>query len=144
MTINDFIFETQVAAHYLDHYGHVNHAQYLTLFEDARWAYYAQKEITPEVVKKGGIGPVVLKAEITYKKEVLGGEKIVIKSEHLGYRHGLWHLKQVLYKENGKVGAIVVLVFGLFDLQQRKLVPPFGPWLEGPLEELVDGPQTEA
>ena len=144
MTINDYLHHAVVAAEYLDHYGHVNHAHYLTLFENARWGYYHLKNITAESIKEGGIGPVVLKAEISYKKEVLGGEKITIRSEHLGYRHGLWHLKQVLIKENGKVGAVVTLAFGLFDLQQRKLIAPFGQWLEGPLEEIVDGPQTEA
>lgn len=144
MTINDYIHTQVVPEKYLDHYGHVNHAHYLSLFEDARWGYYAHKGISAESVKNGGIGPVVLKVEISYKKEVRGGESITIRSEHLGYRHGLWHLKQTLHKENGKVGSVAVLVFGLFDLKARKLIAPFGEWLEGPLEEIVDGAQTEA
>lgn len=144
MKIDDYVYEAIVGDQYLDHYGHVNHAHYLSLFEDARWGYYAQKNISATSVKEGGIGPVVLKAEISYKKEVLAGEKIIIRSESQGYRHGLWQLKQVLFKENGKVGATVILLFGLFSLKERKLIPPFGEWLEGDLAEAVEAPETEA
>ncbi len=130
MSIENFEYNTIIDEKYLDVYGHLNHAHYLTVFEDARWGYYKTKDITPESVRNGKIGPVVLKADISYKKEVSCGEKVKIVSEHRGYRHNLWNLRQIMYKENGKASCVVDYVFGLFDLENRKLITPTGIWLE--------------
>lgn len=135
MSIENYEFHTTVDEKYLDVYGHLNHTHYLTLFEDARWGYYQTKAITPDSVKNGKVGPVVLKAEISYKKEVSAGDKIRIVFKHMGYRHNLWNLRQIMYKENGKISSVADYVFGLFDLEQRKLIPPTGQWLESSKEQ---------
>lgn len=130
MSINNFEYETKAAEAFLDLYGHVNHAHYLTMFEDSRWAYYSTKGITKDSVVKGNIGPIVLKANITYKKEINADETILIKFKTNGYKYNLWHLQQIMYKENGKIACHIDYTFGLFDITARKLVAPFGIWVE--------------
>ena len=130
MSINDFLYSAIIGKEYLDIYGHVNHAHYLTILENARWEYYHQKGIDQQKIIDDQIGPVVLKASITYKKEITENEKVKIISENLGYVHGLWKLRQTILKEDGRVSATVDFLFGLFSLIERKLIDPFGIWLE--------------
>lgn len=130
MSINNFEYKTKATSEQLDVYGHVNHANYLTLFEDSRWAYYKTKGLSQESVKKDQVGPVVLKVNIAYRKEISADEEIVIKFEDQGYRYNLWNLRQLMIKPNGKVACVADYTFGLMDLKERKLITPKDNWMK--------------
>ncbi len=115
---------------HLDVFGHMNHAVYLELFEEARWDLitvggYGLKKILQEK-----IGPVVLEASIVYKKELAAREKILINTYSGEMKNKLvMTLNQEMLKENGDFAATLKLSVGLFDMQKRKLLLPTDDWL---------------
>jgi acyl-CoA thioesterase FadM len=75
-------------------------------------------------------GPVILETYIKYKKEILIGEEICIKTSCLEYKGLLGKMAQEMYKENGKMACRAEFSFGLFNLEKRKLLYPEGLWKE--------------
>ena len=124
------IFETVIKKEHLDFMGHVNNAVYLTFFEEARWNYYSQFGFTIEHIKENNTGPIILKTQIEYKKEILLNETIFIKSTCVRYKGLLGTMRQTILKANGQVACSAEFVFSFFDLINRKLIMPFGLWSE--------------
>lgn len=63
-----------------DHSGVVYHANYLKYFERAREHMLGTKELR-RLYEEDGIGFVVYKAELTYKKGAVFGDTIVIRTQ---------------------------------------------------------------
>ncbi len=112
----------------LDFLGHVNHAHYLTLYENARWHQYEEFGYTPDHAKKEQLAPIVLDNHIKYRKEIKLGEKITIITEHLDYRGPLCTVKQSMINESFKKASIAHFTIALFDLKKRQLTSPVGLW----------------
>ncbi len=117
-----------IKSDHLDFMGHVNNATYLQLMEDARWHFYNQYGYTKKMVAEDNRGPVILETYIKYRKEIILGEVIAIKTVCLKYDGVLGKVLQTIYKENGKRSCQAELVFGMFDLTKRKLLRPTGLW----------------
>lgn len=73
-------------------------------------------------------GPIILETYIKYRKEILLDEVVTIETRCLEYSGALGKIHQTIYKENGKKSCQATFVFGLFDLQKRKLLSPRGFW----------------
>lgn len=115
---------------HLDTFGHVNHAVYLTLYEEARWDLitangYGLKEIIEE-----HLGPVILEARVKYRKELRLREKVTVRTELLSYRKLLATVRQEMRNAGGELCSEAEFVFALFDTVQRKLVAPTERWLK--------------
>jgi acyl-CoA thioester hydrolase len=67
-----------------DLYGHVNHAAYLTIFEDMRIAHW--EALTGLPISPGRPGPVVGQIEAKYHRAAGFGEKVVLGSRVLSFR----------------------------------------------------------
>ena len=65
---------------HLDTFNHVNNAQYLTLFEEARWQVITERGFGLSEIQKTGTGPVVLEAALRFRREVKLREKVIIKT----------------------------------------------------------------
>lgn len=123
------VFCLLIQKQHIDFMGHVNNTQYLQFFEEARWHYYQQFAYTIEQIIKVKKGPIILRTNICYKKELVCNEKIYIQSKCLYYRGKLGKMQQVIYKANKEIACIAEFIFGLFDLTTRKLILPSGAWL---------------
>ena len=123
--------------------GHVNHATYLQLMEEARWHLYNYYDYTRKMVSKEQKGPIVLEAHIKYRKEILLDEIVTIETTCLEYSGALGKMLQTIYKENGKKSCQAELVFGMFDLQKRKLLRPKGFWKDIHIKMLEHNSSTE-
>ena len=53
-------YRTLVKERHLDSFGHVNNAQYLVLFEEARWDRSTSAGYGMHLVQRKGIGSVIL------------------------------------------------------------------------------------
>ncbi|MBF0363438.1 MAG: acyl-CoA thioesterase [Oligoflexia bacterium] len=122
------LYKLQITNEHLDLMGHVNHVVYLQVMEDARWNLYNQFGYTKEHIEKEKRGPIVLEMHIKYRKEITINELITIKSQCVEYSGILGKISQTILKENGKLATYAEIVFGYFDLQKRKLIPPLGDW----------------
>ncbi len=123
----------------LDFLGHVNHANYLSMLEEARWEMLAERGFGLDALQKAMISPVILGVNIQYKKEIRNRETIRIETHTTDSREKVGALKQVIYKENGQVAATATITYGVMDLQQRKLIEPPDYWIQAIGLELDDG-----
>ncbi len=123
-------YKTAIALHHLDFMGHVNNATYLQLMEEARWHLYNHYGYTKEMVTEEQKGPIILETHIKYRKEILLDEVVTIETTCFECSGALGRMFQTIYKENGKKSCHAELVFGMFDLQKRKLLRPRGFWKE--------------
>ncbi len=124
-----FNYPIEIKEIYLDTFGHMNNAMYLTLFEDARWELITQNGYGVEKIRQTGLGPVILELKIRFVKEIRLREKIVIESKLISYEQKIGRLMQTMLR-SGEVCCTAEMVFGLFDLRLRKLVLPTPDWLK--------------
>ena len=118
-----FEYFVVVREHNLDTLGHLNNASYLQLFEEARWDFSNKGGFGLEWVLSNKKSPVVVKAEMSFRKEVLNRETILIKSEFVGFKNSLiGSFKQKMIKEDKKAASILSIDIGFMDLKERKLM----------------------
>ena len=114
----------------LDFLGHVNHATYLSMLEEARWEMMTEQGYGFDALKKAMISPVILGVNIQYRKEIRNREVITITTNTTDSTEKVGSLEQVMYKENGQLAAKAIVTYGVMDLTERKLIPPPPMWLK--------------
>ena len=123
-------YRTLIRENHLDTFGHVNNAEYLVLFEEARWEMITERGYSLHDVHKTHIGTVVLECSVRFRRELRLREKIVIRTRVKEFpAKRLVTLHQEIIKENGKLGAEATFLMGCFDLKERKLIVPHPNWL---------------
>jgi YbgC/YbaW family acyl-CoA thioester hydrolase len=122
-------YPVQIKERHLDTFGHVNNAQYLILFEEARWETITSRGHGLKYVHETQIGTVVLECTIRFRRELHLRETIVICTQVKEVSSRTITLSQRMIKENGKLGAEATFTMGCFDLPTRKLISPTPEWL---------------
>ena len=118
-----FEYSVIVREHNLDTLGHLNNASYLQIFEEARWDFSDKGGFGLDWVLSNKQSPIVLKAEMSFRKEVLNREALLIQSEFVGFKNSLiGSFKQKMIKSNKKVASILSIDVGFMDLKERKLM----------------------
>ncbi len=134
MKTEKFEYEVLIREANIDTFGHVNNAQYLTLFEEARWEIITPRGFGMREIRERGLGPVVLEVNLRFSKEIHLRQKIRIRSEvqdaHAGGRGKTMKMLQVMVNEKNEICCTAEFTFGLFDLRARRLVAPTEEWLK--------------
>jgi acyl-CoA thioester hydrolase len=125
-----FHYETTIRERHLDHFGHVNNAKYLELFEEARWDLIAQSGRGLDWVLQRGLGPVILGVNVKFRKELLLRETVRIESRVADYRKCLGYFEQKIFNAKGVLCTEAEFVFSIFDLHRRRMVPPDAQWVQ--------------
>ena len=114
---------------HLDTLGHVNNAQYLEIFEEARWDIVAKKGFgIPEIHAKK-MGPVILEIQIRFMKELLLRAELIVKTEFLHIQDKVSTIHQWIENEKGERCCEAEFKMGFFNLATRKLMLPTPEWL---------------
>jgi thioesterase-3 len=113
---------------YLDTFGHVNNAVYLTLFEEARWELITRNGFGLKKIQETKIGPTILEVKLNFLKELRLRDEVVIQSEMLSYENKIGTLSQKIIRGD-EVCCDAEFVIGLFSLVERKLILPTADWL---------------
>lgn len=113
---------------HLDTFGHVNNAAYLELFEEARWQIITDNDYGLAQVREREKGPIVLEVNLKFLKELRLREKVKIVSELIEHKGRFSRMRQCIVKDDGKVAAEAVFLFGFFDLKARRLIEPSPEW----------------
>jgi acyl-CoA thioester hydrolase len=124
----EHVYKTQILEGHLDTFGHVNNARYLDLLEEARWQWITDNGFGLAEIQRQKQGPTILEIDIKFRRELQNRERITIRTTVLEYSGKVGKLKQVIEKEDGSIAAEAVLVSGLFDMKERKLVLPTPEW----------------
>ena len=113
---------------HLDSFGHLNHARYLELFEQARWDLITERGYGYDVIQRTRTGPTILEVTVKFLRELGPREAIVIRSEMLSYERKVGKFRQQMIKADGGVACEAIFTFGLFDVERRKLIEPTPEW----------------
>ena len=127
----EFVFETMIAGNHLDVGGHVNNANYLELYEEARWDFIEKNGFGLDKIMRDKVGPVILDINITFKAELKNRDKIKIICHPGEMKHKfIMNLHQKMEKEDGTIASTLTMQIGLFDLEKRKLILPTSEWFK--------------
>lgn len=123
-------YRTLIRERHLDTFGHVNNAQYLMLFEEARWEMISSRGYGLNQVHHNQIGTVVLECSVRFKRELKLREEVCIRTWVEGMKKKkIVTLRHHLLNSAGKVAAEANFILGCFDLRARKLIEPDRAWL---------------
>lgn len=125
-------YDLTILENHLDTFGHVNNANYLTLYEEARWDFITKNNLGLKEILETKIGPVLLDLNLTFKAELKNRDKIKIVSQARTEMRNkfVMLLDQKMIKEDGKIASTLTLSVGLMDLNARKLISPTPEWLK--------------
>lgn len=129
MDAKTFSYPLVIKETYLDSFGHVNNAVYLSLFEEARWEFISKNNYGLDKIKETNLGPTILEINIKFKREILARDQVIIESKLHSYEKKVGILIQKILKED-KECCIAEFKFGLFDTKERKLVSPTKEWMD--------------
>ncbi len=106
--------------------GHVRHTVYPELGAEVRLAWLADAGWDWRRFEAERLGPVLLREEIDYRREVGLGARVTMDLEAVGLSPdgGRWKLRHTLRLEGGEVAARVLVLGGWIHLEQRRLVVP--------------------
>lgn len=124
-----YVYKKMIIEADLDFMGHVNNARYMSLLEEARWELAIQNGFGLEDIKTHGIGFVVLRADLQFKKELKNRENIQIETSFSPQPAKVMTMQQIIRKEDGSVACVGDITYGVMDIRTRKLVPPPEDWL---------------
>lgn len=118
-----------VVESYLDTFGHMNNAIYLTLFEEARWDIITAGGYGLDVIQELKIGPIITSVSVQYKREIKNREWITIRSRLKSVQSKIMTMQQIMINERNEEACVAEFSFGLFDMKLRKLISPSEKWL---------------
>lgn len=123
-----YAFHYQITEAELDTFGHVNNAQYLRLYERARWEFITQNGFGLPEIQKINQGPVLLEVKLTFRRELKNREWITIYSQIQQLQGKIFTLKQMMVRSDGRLASEGIFHMALFDLQSRKMLMPDDQW----------------
>jgi acyl-CoA thioester hydrolase len=122
--MQSLMFETArgtVHAWQCDHMGHANLRAYGEFFEQALWHVFQRIGITPSVLRGEEIRMAGVQQSIHYKKELLPGDLVLVKSRLIEFRErSLKMLHEMQHVESGELCATCELTAVCIDPRTRK------------------------
>ncbi|WP_342114274.1 thioesterase family protein [Pseudoduganella sp. OTU4001] len=122
------MFERKMMAGWgdMDFNSHMANTAYLNKAGDIRMLFLSENGFPMAEFKRLNIGPVVMKDEIAYFKEVLLLDQITVTLAVAGLSQdgSRWMLRSDIYRSDGKLAARINSSGGWLDLTARKLVTP--------------------
>lgn len=126
-----FEYTLQIKEFHLDTFGHVNNATYLQIYEEARWDFITAGGFGLDRIRRDLVGPVILEANVKFKRELVNRELIRIISESGPVvANRIMTINQQMLKSDGKIASEAVFTVGIMDLKERKLIGPSDEWLK--------------
>ena len=113
---------------HLDSFGHLNHARYFELYEQARWDIITERGFGIATIRRTNTGPVILEVSVKFLRELAPRETVVIRSELVSYERKIGKFRQQMVKSDGAVACEATFAFGLFDMERRRLIDPTPEW----------------
>jgi len=106
-----------------DHVGHMNIMWYVGKFDEANWNFFARLGLTPSYLRESGRGMAAVQQQITYKRELLAGDIIEVRSTLLEVRDkSIRFVHDMRNAETGEIAAICEFTGVHVDRRLRKSV----------------------
>ena len=106
-----------------DHVGHMNVMWYVGKFDEANWNLFARIGLTPSYLRESSRGMAAVQQNITYKRELLAGDIVEIRSVLLEIREkSIRFMHEMRNAETGEIAATCEITGVHMDRQARKAV----------------------
>jgi acyl-CoA thioester hydrolase len=106
-----------------DHVGHMNVMWYVGKFDEATWNLFARIGLTPSYLRESGRGMAAVQQNISYKRELLAGDIVEIRSFLLEVRDkAIRFVHEMRNGETGEIAATCELTGVHMDRRARKSV----------------------
>ena len=107
-----------------DHIGHMNVMWYVGKFDEATWHLLASAGVTAKRMRDEGFGMVAVEQRIEYKRELLAGDLITIRSYFQEVREKAFlFVHEMTNEETQEVAACTFLTGVCMDTKTRKAIP---------------------
>jgi acyl-CoA thioester hydrolase len=107
-----------------DHMGHMNVMWYVGKFDEATWHLLALAGITPSYMRDNNVGMVAVEQHIAYKRELIAGDMITIRSGILEMKEkSIRFFHEMRNDETDEIAAVTVLTGVQIDHQSRRSSP---------------------
>ena len=107
-----------------DQMGHMNVMWYVGKFDEATWNLFAAIGVTMAYLRENRRGMAAVQQDITYKRELLAGDTVTVRSMLLEVREkSAKFVHEMRHAVTGEVAAICVLTGVSIDTQTRKSCP---------------------
>ena len=106
-----------------DHVGHMNVMWYVGKFDEATWNLFARIGLTPAYLRETGRGMAAAQQNITYKRELLAGDVVEVRSSLLEIGNkSIRFVHEMRNAETGEIAATCEITGVHLDRQARKSV----------------------
>lgn len=107
-----------------DHMGHLNVANYVAKFDEATWQMFAAMGITSAYQREQGRGVAAVQQKISYRRELLPGDLITIRSGILEISPKKILFYHEMHNDETNSLAATTLITGVhMDTRRRKACP---------------------
>jgi acyl-CoA thioester hydrolase len=104
-----------------DHMGHMNVMWYVGKFDEATWNLFASIGITAAFLRDHGRGMAAVQQNISYKRELLSGDIVAVRSGLLEVRDKVAKfVHEMRNAQSGEVAAVCVLTAVHTDSRARR------------------------
>ena len=110
----------------VDFNGHLGNTSFLDLAVDVRMFFFAENGFPVSEFQRLRFGPVIMKDEITYYKEMYMLDKIRITFQSAGLSEDVTRfiLRNDFFREDGRLAASLTTTGGWLSFETRKLIVP--------------------
>ncbi len=106
-----------------DHMGHMNVMWYVGKFDEATWNLFNQIGVTAQFLKEQRRAMAAVQQNITYKRELLAGDIVAVRSGMLEMRAKVARfVHEMRNAGTGEVSAVCVITAVHMDGQTRKSI----------------------
>ena len=107
-----------------DHIGHLNVMWYVGKFDEATWNLFALVGLTPSYLRAGSNGMAAVQQNITYKREMMPGDVLTVRSRMLEVREKVIRfVHEMVAGETGEVAALCELTVVHLDRTRHTSSP---------------------
>ena len=104
-----------------DHMGHMNVAAYVEKFDNATWNLFTDHGLSRPYLKSEGIGLASVNQNITYKRELLPGDVLTVRSELLELSGKKVRIRSAMYNgDTGELAAEIEQLAVCIDIKSHK------------------------
>ena len=118
------LVENRVKPEWVDEYGHLNMAHYLTICDQANWAFWNWINAPDQTIEaREGAEYVIVENHVTYGAELAEGETVTVETRLLAHDSKRAILFHRVLNANGDECATNEVKMLAFDLKARRAMP---------------------
>jgi len=121
-----YIYRSGIRWADLDPNFHVLHSKYYDFGASCRMAFLLENGLTTAMMQENNIGPILLREECTFRKELRFGDELTVTLKLTGVSSSgsRWSMVHEIFKNDNILSAIIHIDGAWLDTIKRKMAEP--------------------